>query len=195
MWKVRATLSIMESSSDPASAAAAALRDADAASTRMAGAIRLPSGFLTSISAVVALQIATTAAGAGSDATWGGWALAGGLAAFLAVGATQLARFRRLNGVWLGGLADRVVLGTAPSAWIPYAAAIVMATWAASEDQWSLTGACAVLGGAAYGLSGRHWMQAFHAEPQRHGPGSSIIWLAILVLAAIAGLIPLLLSH
>ena len=63
-----------------------------------------------------------------------GWALAivlGGVALFVLVAAIQLVRFRQLNGVWLGGPASRVVLGTAPAASMSYALALGGSIWGA----------------------------------------------------------------
>jgi hypothetical protein len=81
------------------------LTAAEASRSTLARGIATPSWFFTSM----AVAIATQAVGLADDAPW---ALAGGLAFFTAVAAVQLARFRRRNGVWLGGFASRVVLGT-----------------------------------------------------------------------------------
>src|SRR5262245_49597513 len=110
-------LSNMESK-PTAAEASAALTDAEASRSRLAGRIVTPSWFFTSMAAAIAVQIGATAAGLGLGTTEGGlsaggvWACVAGAAQFLAVAGVQLARFRRLNGVWLGGFASRVVLGT-----------------------------------------------------------------------------------
>src|SRR5450759_4583253 len=96
--------------------AAAALVEAEASRTRLAGALVLPSFFYAAIGVAVAVQIATTAFTIADD-RW--WALAirpGGVALLVLVAAIQLVRFRQLNGVRLGGLASRVVFGTAQTA-------------------------------------------------------------------------------
>ncbi len=74
--------------------------------------------------------------------------MAGGLAVFAAVAGVQLARFRRLNGVWLGGFASRVVLGTATAASVSYAVALAAAIWAAYGDRWGLVALWSAVGKA-----------------------------------------------
>src|SRR6185312_7851237 len=107
-------------------------------------------------------QIATTAAGLGDG---NGVALAAGLALFAVVAGVQLARFRRLNGVWLGGFASRVVLGTGTAASVSYALALAAAIWAATGAHWWLVALWSAAGGAAYALSGRRWMRTYRATP------------------------------
>jgi hypothetical protein len=106
----------------------------------------------------------------------------------------QLARFRRLNGVWLGGFASRVVLGTGPAASLSYVIALGAAIWAAYDARWWLVALWAIAGGAAYALSGRRWMDAYRARPAVHWRGESAAWLALLGVAAFAGLALLLLN-
>jgi hypothetical protein len=181
--------------SPTAAEAASALSDAEAARRRLADGIQLPSWFLTSVGGAVGVQIATTAVGVGTGEPWGTWALLAGLVTFVVVAGVQLTRFRRLNGVWLGGLASRVVFGTAASTWVPYAAAMVAASFAAADDRWWLVALSALAGGAVYGLSGRRWLRTFHDDPAAHGRGESAVWLGVMVLVAIAGLAALLLDH
>ena len=107
-----------------AAEASAALLEAETARGALADHIATPSWFFASISVAIAVQIATTAAGLGADALW---LLAGGLAVFAAVAGVQLARFRRVNGVWLGGFASRVVLGTGTAASVSYTVALAAA--------------------------------------------------------------------
>jgi catechol 2,3-dioxygenase-like lactoylglutathione lyase family enzyme len=142
--------------------------------------------------AVIAVQIAATAIGLGDDNPW---ALAAGLMTFAAAAAVQLVRFRRLNGVWLGGFASRVVLGTGTATSTSYAVALGMAIWAAFESQWWLMTLCSLAGGAAYALSGRRWLGAYRARPAAHGRGESAAWLALVTVAAIAGLVLLVLNR
>ena len=47
---------------------------------------------------------------------------------------------------------------------------------------------CAIAGGAAYAISGRRWLSAYRAEPAVHWRGESAMWLALIGLAALAGL-------
>lgn len=186
-------LSRMESSSGrptPAEAAAA-LTDADASRARLAGEIALPPWFAPSLGVAIAVQIATTAVGIADDRPW---TLVAGLAFFAAAAVAQLAWFRHRNGVWLGGVVSRVVLGTDVAASTSYAAALAAAVWAAFEAQWWLTALCALAGGAAYALSGLRWMRAYRAQPARHARGESLALLALAALLAVAGLLLLVLN-
>jgi hypothetical protein len=198
----------MENSEPPPTPedAAAALVEAEASRTYLAGTLALPSFFYLAIGAAVAVQIATAAFGGdllggqrlGVMAEDQGWALAillGGVALFVLVATTQLLRFRQLNGVWLGGLASRVVLGTAPAASISYAFALGGSIWGAFNGLWWLVALCAVAGGAAYALSGQRWWRRYQGDPASHSRGESAGWLAILGLVAIAGLVLLVLGR
>ncbi|MGH3055503.1 MAG: hypothetical protein ACRDL7_11060 [Gaiellaceae bacterium] len=100
----------------------------------------------------------------------------------------QLARFRRLNGVWLSGFLSRVVLGTGTLASVSYGVAFGAATWAAFEAQWWLVATCSIIGGAAYALNGRRWLRAYRAEPALHAHGESVAYLGLITVAALAGL-------
>jgi hypothetical protein len=177
MWKVASMLSNMESSpSRPTAAeASAALADAEASRTTLAHGIETPSWFFLSMGAAIAAQIATTAVGLGDGNPW---VLEAGLAIFFAVAAVQLVRFRRLNGVWLGGFASRVVLGTGALASVSYVIALAAAIWAAYDARWWVSTLWSIAGGGAYALSGRRWMRAYRAQP----------------VAAVAGLVLLLIN-
>jgi hypothetical protein len=172
-----------------ATEAAVALRDAEASRATLAEGIATPSWFATSMGVAIAVQIATTATGLGDGAPW---VLVAGLVVFAAVAGVQLLRFRRGNGVWLGGFASRVVLGTATAASVSYAAALAAAVWAAYEDAWWLVALCSAAGGAAYALSGAGWLRRYRGEPSVHGRGESAAWLALLAATVIAGLVLLL---
>jgi len=184
----------MESSPGrPTSAeAAAALMEAEASRATLAHLIDTPSWFFTSLGAAIAAQIATTAFGLGDGAPW---VLAAGLAVFALVAAVQLGRFRRRNGVWLGGFASRVVLGTATAASASYTVALGVAIWAAYDARWWLVALCSVAGGTAYALSGGRWMRAYRARPAVHATGESAAWLALLAAVAVAGLVLLLINR
>jgi hypothetical protein len=182
----------METSSEPPTPvdAAAAIADAEAGRTSLANRVRVPRFFFASIGAAVAVQIASTAAGLAGLPGSSAWVLAvSGVVVFLAVSAFQLARFRRVNGVWLGGLVSRVVGGTAMAASLSYAAALAGATWAAFARVWWLVPLCAMAGGVAYALSGVRWMRKYRAEPATHARGESVLWLAVLVVLAVALLV------
>jgi len=174
-----------------AAEAAAALRDAEASRAGLAHAVATPSGFFTSMSVAIAVQIAATAAAFGVGAPW---LVVAGVAVFGVVAGVQLARFRRRNGVWLGGFAGRVVLGTGTAASLSYALALAAAIWAAYGDRSALVALSSVAGGAAYALAGRRWMRAYRDEPDVHGRGESVAWLALLAVVAVAGLVLLLLD-
>jgi hypothetical protein len=174
-----------------ATEASAALRAAEAARATLAGHIATPSWFFASIGVAIAVQIGTTAAGLGRDAPW---LVAGGLAVFAAVAAVQLARFRRANGVWLGGLASRVVLGTATAASVSYAVALAAAIWAAYGDRGWLVALWSAVGGATYALSGARWLRRYRGDPAAHARGESLAWLGVAVAAAISGLALLVLN-
>src|SRR3954447_2615130 len=180
--------------------ASAALLDAEATQATLADNIATPSWFFVSIGVAIAAQISTVAVGFGDkhalDAGEVGrpWLVAAGVALFAAVAGVQLAQFRRLNGVWLGGFASRVVLGTGIAASISYAAALGGAIWAAYGARWWLVGVCSLAGGAAYAFSGRRWMRTYRSEPAVHGRGESAAWLAALGLAGVTGLALLLIN-
>lgn len=184
------------------SEASAALRDADAARATLADRIVTPSWFFASMGVAIAVQIAAFAVGL-HDANEvanlrlgasGPLLILFGLVEFAAVAGVQLWRFRRLNGVWVGGFASRVVLGTGMAASASYIAALAGAIWAAYGAHWWLVGLWSVVGGAAYALSGRRWMRRYRADPATHARGESVAWLIVLAAAAIGGLALLLLN-
>lgn len=184
----------MESSRDRPSSTdgANALRVAEASRAALAGGIDVPPGFSLSLGAAIAMQIAATAVGLGDDRPW---VLVGGLALFGVVAAVQLARFRAINGVWLGGFASRVVLGTGMAASLSYMLALGVALWAAFADRWWTVAVCALAGGTAYALSGVRWLRAYRTQPMLHARGESAATLALLALAALAGLAVLVLER
>jgi hypothetical protein len=116
-------------------------------------------------------------------------AAAGGRAGVVLVAGIEVARFRRLNGVWLGGFASRVVGGTATAASTSYVLSLGAAVWAAFDRAWWVVALCAAAGGVAYAWSGRRWLRIYRAEPAAHGRGESAAVLAVLVIVAIAGLV------
>src|SRR3954447_5635427 len=174
--------------------ASAALLDAEATRATLADRIATPSWFFVSLGVAIAAQIATIAVGlgdkhaldAGEVAT--PWLVAAGVAVFAAVAGVQLARFRRLNGVWLGGFVSRVVLGSATAASVSYPVALAAAIWAAYGERWWLVALWSLVGGAAYALSGPRWMHTYRGDPAAHAPGESLAWLALVTAAAVGGL-------
>ncbi|MCW2542087.1 MAG: hypothetical protein JWN95_3812 [Frankiales bacterium] len=186
-------LSNMESSERPIapSEAQAAIADAESGRTRLASSLRLPSYFHSSIGAAIAVQIGTGAAGVANQEIWGMVVLAGGLLVFVLVAAVQLARFRRLNGAWVGGLASQVLLGTAGLASITYAAAFGLATWAALAGAGWLTPIAAVAGGGAYAWAGRRWWHSYQGAPAEHSRGEHAVVLVAAGVLALAFLVAL----
>jgi hypothetical protein len=171
--------------------AAAALGDAEASRAAIADRVATPSWFFASMLVAISVQIATTAVAVGDGPVW---LLVAGLAFFAAVAAVQLARFRRLNGVWLGGFASRVVLGSGTAASSSYVIALGAASWAAFEQRWWLVLVCALGGGAAYALSGLRWLRGYRTQPMARARGESAVWLVLGGTAALAGLVLLLTS-
>src|SRR3954454_8934649 len=96
--------------------AAAALLGAGSARDQLSHRLTLPSWFHTSIGLAVVVQIATLAVGVADQSSAGIGLAVAGLVPFVLVAVLQLLRFRRLNGVWVGGLASRVVFGSDASA-------------------------------------------------------------------------------
>jgi hypothetical protein len=168
--------------------AAAALAEAERSRARLVHDMVLPSFFHLSIGAAVAVQIATTALALAGAVPSPVWVVEAGVLILAAVAVIQLSRFRRLNGLWVGGLASRVVGGTSTVASVSYALGLGGATWAAFQGQVWLVPLCAVAAGVAYGLSGRRWVRTYRAEPEAHGRGESAAWLAVLCVFAISAL-------
>ena len=168
------------------------MREAEASRAALADGIAMPPGFSLSLGAAIAVQIATTAVGLGDDRPW---VLFGGLVLFGVVAVVQLAWFRAANGVWLGGFASRVVLGTGTAASLSYMTALGAALWAAFADHWWLVAVCALAGGAAYALAGVRWLRAYRTEPALHARGESAVALSLLILVALAGLALLVLER
>jgi hypothetical protein len=106
----------------------------------------------------------------------------------------QLARYRRVNGVWLGSFASRVVLGTATAASLSCSVALAAAIWAAYGNRWWLVALWSAVGGAAYALSGGRWMDRYRRDPAAHARGESLVFLTLVMAAAISGLAMLVLN-
>ena len=176
-----------------AAEASTALNDAETARAALAQSTRMPSWFFASLGAAIAVQIASTAVGVADPSSWNLAALAFGIGVLIAVAGVQLARFRQLNGVRLGGLVSRVVLGTGTLASASYAVAAMAAILGAFDERWWLVATASIVGGALYALNGRRWLRAYRTEPALHARGQSLAWLALLTVAALAGLALLLL--
>lgn len=169
--------------------AAAAIADAEAGRASLVSHVVVPPWFFVSIGTAVAFQVGTTAVGLAGSGNSSAWLMVAGIMVFFAVSLLQLARFRTLNGIWLGGLVNRVVGGTATAASVSYAAALGGAVWAAFSQVWWLVPICSVAGGAGYALSGLGWMRQYRSDPAAYSRGQSAAWLAVLVVLSLAGLI------
>ena len=172
--------------------AAAALLDAGSARDRLSRRLTLPSWFHTSIGLAVVAQITTLAVGVADQSPAGIGLAVVGLVPFALVAVVQLLRFRRLNGVWVGGLASRVVLGSDAAASTVHVLAMGAAIWAAIEARWWLVGLCAIAGGVGYALCGVRWMRSYRGDPAAHGRGESVLLLVALVVPVFAGAVLLL---
>lgn len=168
--------------------AAAALADAETSRARLAGRIALPSFFYSSIGVTVAVQIATAAVEVAFDTGWTRLLAIAGAALFALTAGIQLLRFRRLNGVRIGGLTNRVVLGTGWAAATSYALALGAAFWAALSGQWWLAAVCACAGGLGYTLSGRRWLRLYRGDPATHARTESAGWLVVISALALTAL-------
>ncbi|WP_162149351.1 hypothetical protein [Arthrobacter sp. Br18] len=110
-----------------------------------------------------------------------------GLVPFVLVAVVQLVRFRRLNGVWVGGFASRVVLGGDAAASTAHLLAMGFAIWAAFEGRWWLLGLCAIAGGVGYAFCGVRWMRSYRGDPAAHSRGESVLLLVALAVLLLAG--------
>jgi len=183
----------MENTSHPSpndDEASLALTGALDARRRLTDSLVLPSFFFSSIGVVVAAQIATSAVGLARQ-NLSGWLLTvAGWAALALVAGVQLWRFRRLNGVWVSGLAHRVVLGTAESAAVAYGLGFAGAIWAALEGVGWLVAGSSVAGGIAYAWSGRRWWGSYRGDPGTYGrPASRTLLASGGALAAIGAVV------
>ena len=167
--------------------AAVALLDAGSARDRLSHRLTLPSWFYSSIGAAIAVQTATLAAGVADQSSAGIGLAVAGLVPFVLVAVVQLARFRRLNGVWVGGLASRVVFGSDAAVSTAHFVGMGAAIWAAFEGRWWLVGLCAIAGGVGYALCGVRWMRSYRGDPAAHSRGESVLLLVALAVPLFAG--------
>lgn len=166
-----------------------ALSQAAAARLRMADGLRLPSYFHVSLGAAIAVQVGTTAWGvSGHSGLLVAAVLVVGIVAFIATAAVQLARFRRLNGAWVGGLASQVVLGMSTVASVVYVAGFAAAVWAGLADQWWLLVLASLACGSGYAWVGRRWWDSYRHDPREPGPGRSTVMLVLTTLLAVGGI-------
>ena len=167
--------------------AAAALLDAGSARDELSHRLTLPSWFHSSIGLAIAVQTATLAVGVAAQSSAGLGLAGAGLIPFVLVAGVQLVRFRRLNGVRVGGLASRVVFGSDAAVSTAHLLGMGAAIWAAFEGRWWLVGLCAIAGGVGYSLCGVRWIRSYRGDPAAHSRGESVLLLIALGVPLFAG--------
>jgi hypothetical protein len=169
--------------------AAVALAEAEASRMKLARGVVLPSFFDAAIGAAITVQIATTALGLADIGGWAGWLLPAGVVVFVLVAVIELARFRRLNGVWLGGFASRVVGGTATAASTSYV--LSLGRRGVGGVRTGMVAGGVLRGRRRHGLRVQRSPVAAGLPGGAGGtrPGESAAWLAGLVILAVAGLV------
>ena len=183
----------MESMSALPSDPAAELAAAESARQRLAGSLRTPSWFYTSLGFAVAVQIGAAAYGLSDNASGPRLvAVAVGVLVFAVVAAVLWLRFRRLNGVRVGGLFSQALMGNSNRAVVAETAGLGAAVWAAMAGHWWLVVLASVAGGVGYAVSARLWWRDYQRDPAAHAHGDSRATLVVIGLAAVAGLVALL---
>ncbi len=188
-----ATMETSEGSPTPAEAAAALL-DAGSARDQLSRRLTMPSWFYSSIGVAVVVQTATLAVGVADQSSAGIGVAVAGVVPFVLVTVAQLLRFRGLNGVWVGGLASRVVLGGDATATTVHFLAMGAAIWAAFDEHWWLVALCAIAGGMGYEFCGVRWKRFYRGDPAAHSRGESVFVLVALVVSVFVGAALLLLG-
>ncbi len=168
---------------------AAALRDAEQARDALAGDVRLPRGHDLALGAAVAALIATWGPGVALDDALARWALAGALVLFLVVALAELWLFSRVNGVRVGGYANKVVFGGTPVASWGLGMGFVASLVGAFEGWWWLVAVAALAGGAAYGWGARVWMRRYRQEPVKLAPGLTRLQWVLVALPVLWGVV------
>jgi hypothetical protein len=181
----------MESTNALPSDPSAELAAAEAARQRLAGSLRLPSGFHVWLGGAIAVQIWSASYGLPEQTGPGMLVLAAGCVLFVAVAWWQVARFRRLNGVRVQGWVSRAVLGTSTWSSLAYGAGYAGAVWAAFAGQPWLAAVAGAAGGAGYAASAHVWWQAYRRDPGGHARGESRATLVLYGLVAVAALVAL----
>jgi hypothetical protein len=174
--------------------ATAALLAAGFARQELSHRLITPSWFYTSIGLAIVIQTATLAVGVSLQTLAGIGIAVAGLVPFALVAWLQLARFRKINGVWISGLATRVVFGGGAAASTLHFLALGIALWAAFDQRWWLVVLCSIAGGAAYALSGALWVRSYRRDPAANSRGESIVLLVALVVLLLGAALTLILQ-
>ena len=174
--------------------ATAALLAAGTARYELSNRLTTPSWFYTSIGLAIVVQTATLAVGVSQQTLAGVGLAVAGLVPFALVAWIQLRRFRTLNGVWISGVASRVVFGGGAAASTLHFLALGIALWAAFEKSWWLVAACAIAGGAAYALGGALWMRSYRNDPASNSRGESVVLLIAVVVLLLGAALTLVLQ-
>lgn len=170
----------------------AAMVGADDARRRLTSGLRMPGGTYPVLAAAVAVQQGAGAYGIAAQTVTGLAVVLAGLAVFLGTAGLLLHRFRRLNGVRVDGLANRVVLASGGATSVVYLGAFAAGVWAALAGQWWLAAAAAVAGGLGCALTTRRWWRTYRDDPAAHTHGASPRTLGALAAAACVGFAALL---
>jgi hypothetical protein len=179
----------------PAEEAAAVLADAETSRAELTDGLALPSLFYGSLGVAIAGQIATTAVGIALQSIWALLAIAAALVLFGLVAGIQLARFRRLNGVWIARFATRAVFGNDTATSTCYSLALAASIWAAFSGAWWLVAVSSIAGGLAYALCVRRWWFNYQEDPAPYGRAESTVWLAVIGVLVLVGLVLLVAGH
>jgi hypothetical protein len=174
-------------SSQPAHDAAAQLAQAEGLRTRIAGGLRLPTGFHVVLGSSVAVQMATAAVGVAAQTGLGLTVVLVGCAQFAVVALVLSWRFRVVNGAWVGGVLARSVLGMTTTASWAYGVPFALAVWAALAGHDWLAVLVSVAGGTAYAAAGRRWWAAYGRDPAGHAEGYSATVFGAMAVVTVAG--------
>lgn len=171
--------------------AAAQLAEAEGLRSRLTTGLRLPTGFHPVLGVVTFVQMATASLGIGAQTGAGFFLAVSGSVLFLVVAGLLVWRFRAINGVWVGGLLARSVLGMTTAASWAYAAPFAFAVWAALAGLGWLAVLLSMAGGTAYAVVARRWWVAYRQDPATHAEGSTATMIGTVALVTAAGMIVL----
>lgn len=146
---------------------------ADQARRQLTSGLRLSAGHYLVLATAVAVQIGTAAYGIAAQTVAGLAVVLADLAVFLGVAALMLHRFRRINGVRVGGLTSQILFAAGASASLGYLGAFAAGIWAAFYSLWWLVAMAAVAGGIGCALGARHWWQVYRHDPAAQARGAS----------------------